>query len=213
MTKVEELEKVISEIAPYAITGKLMSIMSHQFMQPISALSANIQDLEDAYQSDELDFTYLKNSTKHGMFQINELTKSVSLVKGLNSSELSSKLLSENIREIFNEQINLLELSFNISLKELNKKYISSDMQTTILAILLNLKEVFSNVPTSKDDCFITIVSKNKEIILKTSKNITKELKNYDKLPFNETFLDELFKKLDVSIEGNDEEFMIIFNY
>jgi len=213
MTKIEELEKTIVELTPYAITGKLMSIMSHQFAQPLSSLNANIQDLEDAYQADELNSKYLKNSTKHGMSQINELNRLVLLIKELHTNTISSQLIETNIKEIFHEQIRILGLDFSITLEKLDKQYINNNLQIILIAILLNIKEVFSNLNSSKNERFITIFAKNKKIILKMEKNIVEKLKNYNNLPFNIIFLQNIFKKLNVSIKGNEDELIIIFNY
>jgi len=213
MTKVEELEKIILELIPFAITGKLMSTMSHQFAQPLSSLNANIQDLEDAYQAGELDSKYLKSSTKHGMSQISELNRLVLLIKELHTNTLSSQLIETNIKNIFNEQIRILGLDFSIILKKLDKQYISNELQIMLIAILLNFKEIFSNINSSKSERFVKIFAKNEKIIFKMDKNIVDNLKNYNNLPFNVTFLQKLSKKLNASIKGTEDELIIIFNY
>jgi len=213
MTKIEELEKTILELIPHAITGKLMSIMSHQFAQPLSSLNANIQDLEDAYQAGELDYKYLKNSTKHGMSQINELNRLVLLIKELHTNTISSQLIETNIKNIFHEQIRILGLNFSIKLEKLDKQYINNNLQIVLIAILLNIKDIFYNLNSSKSERFITIFAKNKKIILKMEKNIVEKLKNYNNLPFNIIFLQKISKRLNISIKGNEDELMIIFNY
>lgn len=71
--KVQELrdkERILLQQSKMASMGEMISAIAHQWKQPLNALGAIFQDIQDAYEYDELDKTLLDRSVAYGLKQI-----------------------------------------------------------------------------------------------------------------------------------------------
>lgn len=70
-------EQILMQQSKLNAMGELITSISHQWRQPLNALGIIIQDIEDAYEFDELDKTYIENTIKHSMDHINSMSQTI----------------------------------------------------------------------------------------------------------------------------------------
>ncbi len=68
-------EQVLFEQSRFLAMGQMISAIEHQWRQPLSALGINIEDLEDAYISGDLDSDYIHDLTSDSMVLIKTISK------------------------------------------------------------------------------------------------------------------------------------------
>jgi len=140
----EELEQsrqkdlIINQQHKVADMGQMLSAVSHHWRQPINAIGLYIQDLMDAYKSNELDENYIKEFEKNNMELLQKLSDSIdtyrSFYKPSNKSEefllsdvvcdigsvLQSNLQAEGIDFLFSAKCGNMDFGF-IQIDEVNK--------------------------------------------------------------------------------------------
>ncbi|MCI4625956.1 MAG: hybrid sensor histidine kinase/response regulator [Candidatus Magnetoovum sp. WYHC-5] len=72
-----EKEKLLIQQSKVASLGEMIGTIAHQWRQPLNSLGLLIQDLEDAYQFNELTFSYIKEVVKESMAYINYMSKTI----------------------------------------------------------------------------------------------------------------------------------------
>jgi signal transduction histidine kinase len=72
-----EQEKLLIEQSKMAAMGEMISAIAHQWRQPLSALSLDIQDLLDAKQYGELDEQYLKKMVERSANTIRYMSRTI----------------------------------------------------------------------------------------------------------------------------------------
>lgn len=70
-------EQVLFEQSRFLAMGQMISAIEHQWRQPLSALGINIEDLEDAYISGDLDSDYIHDLTSDSMVLIKTISKTM----------------------------------------------------------------------------------------------------------------------------------------
>jgi PAS domain S-box-containing protein len=70
-------EEIIHQQKKLADMGNMISAISHQWRQPLTAVGLNIQDIVDAYENNELDLEYLKKFESSSMELIQYLSTTI----------------------------------------------------------------------------------------------------------------------------------------
>ncbi|PLX68715.1 MAG: hypothetical protein C0603_06060 [Denitrovibrio sp.] len=86
-------EQVLFEQSRFLAMGQMISAIEHQWRQPLSALGINIEDLEDAYITGDLDSDYIHDLTKDSMVLIKTISKTM--------EDLNSFFRTSQTEEIF----------------------------------------------------------------------------------------------------------------
>ncbi|MDY6915791.1 MAG: PAS domain S-box protein, partial [Candidatus Cloacimonadota bacterium] len=83
----EKVEKAVAEVqkkdymliaqSKQAAMGEMIANIAHQWRQPLSAVAAIVQDIEDAFEFGELNKEYLANSVKKTMQQIEFMSQTI----------------------------------------------------------------------------------------------------------------------------------------
>ena len=77
LTKNREKDKMLVQQSKLAIMGEMLSMIAHQWRQPLNSLGMVIQDYADAYEYDEIDKDYLIKQQRDGMQLVNHLSKTI----------------------------------------------------------------------------------------------------------------------------------------
>jgi len=75
--KVRHQEKLLIQQSKQAMMGEMLSVIAHQWRQPLNAISLNVQDLQDAYTYGEMDAEYLKRSVNQTLQQIDYMSHTI----------------------------------------------------------------------------------------------------------------------------------------
>jgi signal transduction histidine kinase/AmiR/NasT family two-component response regulator len=113
-------EQVLFEQSRFLAMGQMISAIEHQWRQPLSALGINIEDLEDAYASNELDSEYIHDLTIDSMDLIKTISKTMEDLKTFFKTSQATepfyvmKLLGEVMGLVYARLMNS-DISFQIS--------------------------------------------------------------------------------------------------
>lgn len=101
-----------------AAMGEMIGAIAHQWKQPLNALSLLIQDLQDAFENNELDISYVNNSVEKSLSQIEFMARTIDDFRNFFSPSKEKVLFSivESINEIYNIIIETLK-KHNIKVK------------------------------------------------------------------------------------------------
>ncbi len=77
-SELRKQENMMIQQAKMATIGQMLAAISHQWKQPLNAISIIIQDLQEAYNAGELDKRYIDQSTKEIIDHVIYLSKNVS---------------------------------------------------------------------------------------------------------------------------------------
>jgi signal transduction histidine kinase len=157
--------------------GEMIGNIAHQWRQPLSAVAAIVQDLEDAYDYNELDKEYLENSIEKSMEQLEYMSRTIDDFRNFFKPNNCKKEFS--IKESMEKGVGFLEKSFfNNGIKlELNIdddcifSGFPNQFSQVILNILNNAKDaLLENLKTDRNlsiDCY----KKNDKIHIEISDN------------------------------------------
>jgi len=87
-------EQVLFEQSRFLAMGQMISAIEHQWRQPLSALGINIEDLEDAYATDDLDSEYIHELTEDSMALIKTISKTMEDLKSFFRTSQSEQQFS-----------------------------------------------------------------------------------------------------------------------
>lgn len=72
-----EKEKLLIQKSKMASMGEMVSAIAHQWRQPLNSLGLIIQDIEDAYEFEELNREYIKQVIRDSMMHINYMSRTI----------------------------------------------------------------------------------------------------------------------------------------
>jgi signal transduction histidine kinase len=127
--------------------GEMIGNIAHQWRQPLAAVAAIVQDIEDAYEYKELDKKYLADSVEKTMKQLNYMSRTIDDFR--NFFKPNKEKIEFSIQKIIEDTMSFVEKSFayhNIKINFVVKKDstirgFSNEYSQTILNILNNSKD------------------------------------------------------------------------
>ncbi|MBF0343770.1 MAG: PAS domain S-box protein [Nitrospirae bacterium] len=140
---------VMFEQARHLAMGELLMNIAHHWRQPLGAIGAMVQDIQDAHAYKELDDDYLKINVKEIMKELSELSKSIDDFKNFYVQD--EEITQFNIIDAVNNALSILDdylQSKNISVEiDMNESisingYMNKFSQV-ILNLLTNIRDVF----------------------------------------------------------------------
>jgi len=183
VAEIQEKEHMLIAQSRQAAMGEMIANIAHQWRQPLSAVAAIVQDIEDAYEFDELDTEYLENSVKKTMEQIQYMSQTIDDFRNFFNPNKSKQKF--NIREKIEKILTFL----NSSVKQYNIKIdleidenctchgYPNEFSQVVLNILNNAKDAIKE--NKPENPFIKISCK----VNSEGKNIIKISNNGGKIP------------------------------
>jgi len=105
--KQREQEQVLIQQSKLASMGEMISAISHQWRQPLNAVSLYLQDLVSADKYGELDSAYLKNVVEKGMQQIQYMSNTIDDFRNFFNPGNATESL--NVEMIIHDTLRLFE--------------------------------------------------------------------------------------------------------
>jgi PAS domain S-box-containing protein len=140
-------DHLIIKQSRHAAMGEMIGNIAHQWRQPLAAVAAIVQDIEDAYEYKELDKKYLADSVEKTMKQLNYMSRTIDDFR--NFFKPNKEKIEFSIQKIIEDTMSFVEKSFayhNIKINFVVKKDstirgFSNEYSQTILNILNNSKD------------------------------------------------------------------------
>lgn len=144
--QVQELrskDKFILRSSRLLALGELLTNIAHRWRQPLAAIGAIIQDLEDAWNYDELDAKYLQNSIEKAMQQLDFLSHTINefsefFHKDTYIEKFNCKEITENAINIIYDRLNHRNIELKKDLEDVTIEGYKKEYSQIILNILNN---------------------------------------------------------------------------
>jgi PAS domain S-box-containing protein len=156
VTKRTENEKILIHQSRLAIMGEMLSMVGHQWRQPLNVLALNIQDIAYVYGTNELDADYMQEFRNHSMNIIKNMSKVVNDFSDFfkPSGEKESFVLELAIKEAVEiiEPIlvsNSIKVIFEIS-AEHGYYGFKSELEQAVLALIVNAMDAVMQTKPSE---------------------------------------------------------------
>jgi signal transduction histidine kinase len=153
--------------------GEMIGNIAHQWRQPLSAVAAIVQDIEDAYEYDELDEKYLQNSVEKTMKQLSYMSRTIDDFRNFFKPNKGKKQFS--IQQTLEDTINFVEKSFsyhNIKIQfevkqDSTVQGFPNEYSQTVLNILNNSKDaiVENKIPAGQVKIVADVTDKGQSIV------------------------------------------------
>jgi signal transduction histidine kinase len=174
----EELEKsrekdaVIIRQQRLAYIGELLSSIAHHWRQPLNQLALTIQDLEDAYDTDDLDEEYFKTGTKEAIDIVSYMSKTIDNFRDFFAPHETETVfpIVQAIHEsldIYEYQIRnqKIELILDVNSSLLIKGF-PNEFSRTLVSILGNAKEAIERNKVENPKIEIRTESSERKVFL-----------------------------------------------
>lgn len=182
-------EQVLFEQSRFLAMGQMISAIEHQWRQPLSALGINIEDLEDAYASNELDSQYIHELTEDSMDLIKTVSKTMEDLKRFFRTSQTEENFSvpSTLSEVFGLIMARLfnsDISFHIIYTKDDSTTEAHDRD--VFSFLGRIKDFrISGVPAEFKQVIINIINNAVDAILEKKKSLTEHVQGYISLELN----------------------------
>jgi PAS domain S-box-containing protein len=160
VNKLRKRDHILIQQARQAAMGEMIGNIAHQWRQPLAAVSAIIQDLEDAYEFEELDAKYMETSVQKAMQQLEFMSHTIDDFRNFFSPRKAPKEF--NIKETVNKTIKFIasslfnnDIKLEYQLEDVKIEGFPQEYSQVLLNILKNAKD--SIMSHRKDDGRVTI--------------------------------------------------------
>lgn len=171
-------QKIILKQEKTVALGNMMDAIAHQWKQPLTLLSLNVQNLSLKYEfEEEVKKEDIKNFEKETNEQIKHL---ITTIDEFRSFFRPNKILLEiNIKNLIESTINLMQNELvkndiNVEIKTEEEIYIEcipNELKHVFINLINNSKDAFLERKIEKRDITFTITKENKSINIKYCDN------------------------------------------
>lgn len=167
--KREQQEQIMLQQARFTAMGEMISAIAHQWRQPLSALGMNIQDLEDAYESGEMDEEYIHSMGSRSMDIIKHMSKTIDDFRNFFSPDkekekLDLRAIVLSVFSMVKHQMEGVEIYFNFRCSCKGKSTdmlvgtcpeCSNDLESEIYGYVGEVKQVLLNLFQNSRDAIV----------------------------------------------------------
>ncbi|MDN5354641.1 MAG: hypothetical protein PWQ09_1397 [Candidatus Cloacimonadota bacterium] len=129
-----------------AAMGEMIGNIAHQWRQPLTAVSAIVQDIEDAWEYNELDAAYLNKSVNKAMEQLQFMSRTIDDFR--NFFQPNKEKANFNAKDIIEKTISFISKSFvhnqiklEANLEDVTIYGFENEYSQVVLNILNNAKD------------------------------------------------------------------------
>ncbi|MCV6607877.1 MAG: HAMP domain-containing histidine kinase, partial [Campylobacterales bacterium] len=155
-----------------AAMGEMINAISHQWRQPLNSLGLTIQNLQEAYNYNELDKKLIDSTVEESMGKLTYMSNTIDDFRNFFKSDKTKKLF--NIKNIIDSSINILDaqmkfhnISWEIEGEDFTVEGQESEFSQVLIVLINNSK-----------DAIIDKKEKNKEFKGKIKIYLDKEKKS-----------------------------------
>ena len=166
---INDQDNILSSQARMAVMGEMISSIAHQWKQPLNVIAVLSQSIDDAWDFDELDDSFLKKQTSMILSQVNYMSDIISDFRNFFKTDYIS---SFSVKETIDKSINLV----NYLLKKQNAK----------ISIIYDKECYLSGNPNEITQAIVNIINNGMEAM---QRNVVAEPKIVIKLNCDEEFV------------------------
>lgn len=184
INKRKEQEQLLIQKSRLADMGNMISMIAHQWRQPLSAINTITQNIHLAYYVGKLDDIFINEQIKRS----NDIAKKMSstIDDFRNFFKENKEKESFKIKSVIDESINLIKDSLIHENITINTKYsnnnstitaFKNELSQVLVNLIINAKDAFSNIEIDKKFIDINTIQKenNIEIIIQDNAGGIKE--------------------------------------
>ncbi len=153
----QEKEQLLNQQAKMAAMGEMIGSIAHQWKQPLNAIGLMVQDIEDAYDHNEVDKAYLQDYVDGMMQQIDFMSQTITDFRNF------FKPSKEKVRfDIHTEIDNILQLTgsqYRNNNIEIEKSYLAEE--SVVYGLRNEFKHVIMNIINNARDAIVEYRRKN----------------------------------------------------
>ncbi|TLP38617.1 HAMP domain-containing histidine kinase [Arcobacter arenosus] len=163
--KRQEQEQLLIQQSKLASMGEMIGNIAHQWRQPLNALSLVMQNVQLAYELNELDDEFMEKSVKKVNLLANNMSKTIDDFRNFFKPNKEKEVFVLN--DIVKKTLDIVDSTFEHHNIKIIQKFeskikvfgFSNEFSQTILNIMNNSKDAFSenSIPNAK----VTITVKN----------------------------------------------------
>ena len=174
--KIKEQELVAQ--SHYAAMGEMISMIAHQWRQPISAISMDANNILADIELDMLEEKTLKSGVKNVVARTQELSKTIDDFRNFfRPEQIPQEIIPE---DVFRDAFSVMEKSLEnnkikIVLETKNTTKIttySRELMRVIINILRNSNEVLVKNSIMEKEIFVSIIDAEDEIVVRICDNV-----------------------------------------
>jgi len=156
LKELREKDHLLIQQSRHAAMGEMISNIAHQWRQPLTAVGAIVQDIEEAFKYDELNEEYLRDSIKNTMDQLEYMSHTIDdfrnfFMPNREKTEFSINKALEKTLEFIETSFKNNAITLNVDIKdECLVEGFSNEYTQVILNILNNAKDAIKK-HTPKD--------------------------------------------------------------
>lgn len=155
-------EEIMIAQSRHAAMGEMISMIAHQWRQPLSVIAMGANNMLVDIELDTVDVDKLKTQTLEIVDQTQYLSKTIDDFRNFFRPDKKSEKIF--IREVMNESLDIIGKSLESSDIEVKKEY---DSHTKIVTHSRELLQVFINIIKNAKEAFVGKEIKDKEISIK----------------------------------------------
>ncbi|MDQ1339312.1 MAG: two-component system, NtrC family, C4-dicarboxylate transport sensor histidine kinase DctB [Campylobacterota bacterium] len=165
--KNREKDVIMIKQSQSSAISEMIENIAHQWRQPLNALGLTVQDIEDAYDFDELNEEYVRNSVRRAMDIVEKMSKSVDKFRDFYLPKIERREFS--INNTIDETLRLFDAVFKENFIVVRKIW-SEDVTT--IGYPNEFSQVIFNILNNSKEALVDYQDKlNREIIIKLTKD------------------------------------------
>ncbi len=157
-------EQLLIQQSKMAAMGEMIGAIAHQWQQPLNGLALMIQDIEEAYKSDDINEIYIKSSVSDSMKQIDFMSNTINQFR--NFFRPNKKKITFDVLDAIKDAIFII----SSQLKNNRIKLSLSEDSFKIEGFANEFKQVILNIISNSKDAIISNQKSIKEIDIKIYK-------------------------------------------
>ena len=175
--EIRDKDHLLIKQSRHASMGEMIGNIAHQWRQPLTAIAVLVQDIEEAYNYDELTSEYLNESIKKTMEQLKYMSHTIDDFRNFFKPNKTKEDFSANIVvmktvEFIRKSFEHNQIELKIDLKqECEISGFANEYSQVILNILNNAKDAIVENQTKNAFVEIILGKKNDITMLKISNN------------------------------------------
>jgi signal transduction histidine kinase len=177
LSKNRKKDVMLIQQSRQAAMGEMIGNIAHQWRQPLSAVAVIIQNIQEAYNYNEINREYLENKVKQSMELIDYMSQTIDDFRNFFKPEKSPSIF--NVREVVNKCIsfvretlrsNNIEYEFHAS-EDIFVKGFSNEYSQVVLNLISNAKDILVERKMKNPKIEITLFRKEEKSYLYVADN------------------------------------------
>ena len=167
--RINNQDNILSSQSRMAVMGEMLSSIAHQWKQPLNVIAVLSQSIDDAWDFDELDDSFLKKQTSMILSQVNYMSDTINDFRNFFKTDYIS---SFSVKETIDKSINLVDYLLK--------------RQDTKISVIYDNECYLSGNPNEITQAIVNIINNGMEAM---QRNVVAEPKIVIKLNCDEEFV------------------------